>query len=312
MRRDKRSNSNEGVVDHVVLPTVPRGNHVKQSAGLHTCGCVPERGRICIWGVGHLRPNQVRQRISWTVGVRRDTHIVRLARRSQRYTTRYDLYVKSDAVKGILRCMRREAHRAGWRVKEHLCRCRRSKKGEGQPRARRAKPSMLASWNVHGLKSKRADVEYFLQKEHVAVLALQETLRGVDDWRLRLSGYQCIEAPMVPGEAGKRGVALAIAPSLICHETGTRSDNWVWAKVYQPRPRPQAWIISSVYIPAHGNKAQRTVLERLEASVSGLMRRFPECPMVLMGDWNMDRAALAKVVGQWGLGLKLLECRGSG
>jgi len=245
------------------------------------------------------------------VGVRLYDRITKLTRVSQRYTTRYDLQVEPDAVPRVLRKLWNQKHRAGWHVREHACRCRRRKTVRGQSQNRKPEPNLIATWNVHGLKPKRTEVEYFMRKEGVAVLALQETLRGVDDWRLRLGAYQCIEAPCKPGVPGKRGVALAVAPNLICHEIGTRSDNWVWAKVYKPGAKLRPWIIGSVYIPAHAGPNRREVIKQLRDSVKEIRRKHPECAVVIMGDWNMDLSTLSGEVMSWNLGMVPVKCRGS-
>ena len=149
-----------------------------------------------------------------------EASVIKLVRTSQGRTNRYDLFVRSDAVKRVIRTLRRVEHLAGWHVGVHRCWCERVGTTKGEIRRGPNRPlSTLASWNVCGLASKRADVEWFLHKEKVAILALQETLRSSDEWRLRLAGYECIEAPCVTGNPGARGVALAIAPT----SPGTKS-----------------------------------------------------------------------------------------
>jgi len=89
-------------------------------------------------------------------------------------TTRYDLSVRRDAAKRVLALLRRVERLAGWHVRRdrgQRVRAKRARRGDTQGMARPL--ATLASWNIHGLKSKREDVEYFLRKRRVEILALQ-------------------------------------------------------------------------------------------------------------------------------------------
>src|SRR5437868_1510911 len=107
------------------LPTSEgNGSHGSHSDSvIHTCGCPSSEGRICMWGVGHLRPAQVRRWIARAVGHTWETSVTQVVRTSQAMTTRYDLSVKSDAVQRVLVLLRRVKRLAGWRVRMHECRC---------------------------------------------------------------------------------------------------------------------------------------------------------------------------------------------
>lgn len=123
------------------------------------------------------------------------------------------------------------------------------------------------------------------------MLALQETLHRSDDWCLRLGNYQVLSSPMERGLVGQRGVALAIAPNLIAHETGTRSPFWIWARIILPS-FPQGLIVGSVYVIAHKGPERRAMLEGLRASIQSILHKHPDAPLVIMGDWNMDTEKL--------------------
>ena len=111
----------------------------------------------------------------------------------------------------------------------------------------------------------------------------------------------------------KKKKKKAIAPHLTWHEVGARSHNWVWAKVYHrgTANQAQSWIVCSIYVPAQRGQARNSMLRELAQSAAGLMRRFPECPLVMMGDWNMSATELARVLDRWGLALGVQKCRGS-
>jgi exonuclease III len=170
--------------------------------------------------------------------------------------------------------------------------------------------SVFASWNIRSTKGKRHELMWFLKREQVDVLALQETFHKDDEWRLRLGNYQVLSSPMSKGTVGERGVALAISPSLIAHETGTRSPFWIWARILHPL-FPQGIIVGSVYVIAHEGPERQAMLCGLRDAVRGIHRRHAGSPILIMGDWNMDGHKLDATLATWTVQLQRLSCRGS-
>ena len=265
-------------------------------------------GWICIWKVGHLAPDTVRDWIERALGVRGPTIIQKLRRSRQRHGFRYDLFVKPEAVPRVLDCLRRQEHLAGWHVREHVPFATRARRRS--PKALASKQRVFASWNIHGTKGKRQELTWFLQREQVGVLALQETLHKSDSWRLRLGNYQVLSSPMSEGKVGERGVALAISPSLTAHDTGTRSPFWIWARILHPS-FPQGLIVGSVYVIGHEGKERRAMLRGLRDSIRDILRRHAGSPIMVMGDWNMDAPMLDATLAEWSVPLRRLRCRGS-
>ncbi len=250
----------------------------------------------------------MRQWVNWAVGARWADSVRRLRRSVQRNSSRYDLFVEPNAAREVLTLLESQKQRMGWYVRMHVpFRKRQRSQGTNQGTALRR---VLASWNVNSVRGKRDEICWYLHKERVAVLALQETLHKSDDWRMRLGQYQCITSPMNEGRVGERGVALAIAPDLVAHETGSRSPFWIWARVLHPA-FPAGLIVGSVYVISHHSDERREMLDGLRASTSSILKRHAGLPVVIMGDWNMDGSALDALLQRWGLPVSRMKCRGS-
>jgi exonuclease III len=261
---------------------------------------------ICIWGVGHLDTPTVKCWISKAIGPNLMDQILKLRFRVQQKTIRYDLFVKPKSASLILSLLKSHKHLTGWHVIMH------------KPYLERPRPNNLkvisscnglASWNVNSLKRNRDEIAWFLKRKGIAIIALQETLHS-DEWRMRIGKYQCIQSPMQHGEVGQRGVALAISPHLIAHETGSKSPFWVWARIIHPS-FPSGLIVGSIYVISHRNKVRKEMIKGLEASIKSTLRRYPNSPVVMMGDWNMTSQELNDLLKDWRLPLTYLKCRGS-
>ena len=258
--------------------------------------------------MGHLAPDTVRAWVEKALGEQGLTLIQSLRRSKQRNGFRYDLFVKPEAVARATDLLRRQNHLTGWHVREHIPHAKRVKKDFPRPTVRNER--IMASWNVNSTRSKRQELTWFLRRERVAVLALQETLHKSDWWRLRLGDYQVLSSPMNSGKVGERGVALAISPDLVAHETGTRSPFWIWARILHPS-FPQGLIVGSVYVIAHEGPERRAMLQGLCKSAQAVSRRHVGSPVIIMGDWNMDGPEVDATLGKWPVPFRRLKCRGS-
>ena len=282
-------------------------NQPTNACVLYKSGVTPLSGWICLWNVGHLGLSAIRSFITRAIGPRLTSHIYKLRHRVQKSGSRHDLIVNPKYAARILKYLRNQTHLAGWHVRMHIPYPERSK-----ARYLRS-PSFgkgIASWNVNSLKGKRDEIAWYLSKEGIAILALQETLHKSEDWRMRLGKYQCIESPMQEGKVGERGVALAIAPHLIAHETGSHSPFWIWARIIHPT-FPTGLIVGSVYVISHKGKERQEMIKGLKASTKSILSSHPNSPVIIMGDWNMDSQELSSMLKDWRLPLSCLDCRGS-
>lgn len=204
--------------------------------------------------------------------------------------------------------------------------------GDGRDgRSFRSISGSISSYNVHRLHGKMELLQQWMQSSGVAVLGLQETWRVPGSNFLRLPGYRVIERMALvkpPGQQhGGVGVALCVREGIRCMEVGPQSPHFIFVKVWDDRCSVPL-IVGTVYVPsvsaaAHKQRVpqgfehyRETVLHHpppppvgvaaeqqatnrhrgcllaLRAAVIGLQQRYPDSPMIVMGDWNLREPSL--------------------
>jgi exonuclease III len=177
----------------------------------------------------------------------------------------------------------------------------------------------LCSLNINGVKTKIQALREYLESRKVSAICLQETLRKANHWRLTLSGFGCVERPG-EGEAGavgagRRGLALGVInESLTAFPVGTQSSFLVAERVYGSR-LTQPFILGTVYIP-HRHVTEtpnvplyRGACESLIGTVRNLRRKYPNDPLILNGDFNMNRKKVDALALRM-LGMRRVPLRG--
>ena len=166
-------------------------------------------------------------------------------------------------------------------------------------------PLLVATYNINGLKRKKMEVRTFLQDVRCDVLGLQETLIRASDWHLRVPGYRCVAST---GNTihSQRGIALLVADKFSCNPVGRSSPYWVFARILGSTLAKPV-IVGTVYIP---HVHRREALEKLPLAVASLRAKYPEDPLVLMGDWNSDLHDVQGEVSHWPTPVRVVPNRG--
>ena len=112
----------------------------------------------------------------------------------------------------------------------------------------------VASWNIHSIAEKRNELGMYLHKNGIDVIALQETWRTVDQWPLRLKGFNVFESVAEKGIQGRNGVALCVRNTLVAYEIGNVSPYVVTARLLVGVAE---WTIMSIYVPPKGGRSDR-------------------------------------------------------
>jgi len=101
----------------------------------------------------------------------------------------------------------------------------------------------VTSWNVSSANNKRELLGYAIRKEKADTVLMQETRRGVKQWRMRFEGYQCLEslasndqasngAARCDGEApGRHGMLVAVLNGINAYEVGEASGYGMFVRV---------------------------------------------------------------------------------
>ena len=261
---------------------------------------------------------------------------------------RYDLYVHPEwadrVVKGIQRhrsslsqhlyvrehrqpkdrggLKRRSGEPAGWEAEpgdgsgEHSGRQQQQQSGTARVEIK------LASWNINGLKAKRADVEYFLEEVKPHVLGLQETHRPKGSWPLRFSGHQCVERQCVEratpdtvmGHA-EGGLAMVTEATVIANEVGgAPTPHWVMSRVNVEGVQRKL-MVGTVYVTPkqspHPETGGAEVMEALSRYLMQQVQKEPDTDVVVMGDFNMKPDRLRRWLKRKRLPMGIVPVRGS-
>ena len=271
--------------------------------------------QLCLWGeIGALSIFWDRlKRIVRCAALRRAIYkIERVQQPDGR--TRFDLFVSSAASTQLLQLIRGapQALDYGWYVRPHVPYIDRVGRGAppGEPQRPEIPPEVpvttqppgdnpgslrVATYNINSVARKRADLRYFLQETRCDVLGLQETLLRSTDWHLRLPQYTCFTA-MGDLTASTRGVALAVSTKFACNPVGNPSPYWVFARLYGAS-LAHPIVVGTVYVPCRAGRHR--VLTRLPLEIAHLRQQFPEDPLILVGDWNMDLEDVQREVVNW-------------
>jgi exonuclease III len=271
--------------------------------------------RLCLWGAEHMKPRSFWQRIIGRLPENVGSAVSKVQRVKQadgKY--RFDITTQPIKCKTLLSHLRSVTDQLGWHVRRHRPWTQRER-----PSVRRSSTSPpppsgmrlgLATWNIHGVRAKRGELEWFMKREHVSILCLQETLLQVHDWPLRSARYNCLEVPCESGETGRRGLAVLVDKNLLLAEVGARSPNWVWAKISTPGSA-SGLIVGCVYIPSQEGRLKCEVIRKLGDSCRAIRAHNPDTPIVMMGDWNMGVDAVQETIHKWGVAMVHARPRGS-
>jgi exonuclease III len=168
------------------------------------------------------------------------------------------------------------------------------------------------SWNVNGTVKKRSHIELAFTKLTPDFIGLQETRRGSNHWDLHLNDYTIVTSHADTSVPGARGVAIAIKPEFQACVVGDNSPYWIFCKIFG-EPLNEAVIMGSVYIPTKSTKVKglrNSVLVSFQAQLRKIIGFIGDTPLIITGDFNCSRKAMAKIILSWDLPLTLLPVKG--
>ena len=287
----------------------------------------PSTRRVCIWGGGGLSLTfvldslkQLRIPVSWVKRVHQRNGI-----------RRYDCFVEAGREEEFVEKLGRM--RGSWRVRVDCKPADRpvTLQKSGQTKLITNSELRTVSWNIAGLDRKRGEVEDFLSLQNPDVIAFQETNRT--SWtrrKLRLHGYCCVEAPADEKIQGSHGIVLGVrkASGFTLESLGEPAPFYCfgmlkgklrtapvfctgedWKVVHPTRPQSIKVIVGSVYVPS--GPIRKHVLEALANHLNSLIRRYPDTPIISIGDWNVSRLTLQNWMSRKGISGRVVQSFGN-
>ena len=263
---------------------------VRQGAGRN------DQVQLCVWGEeGSL--NIFWDRLSFLC--RTSTiihHVTKVDRVQQSAKTRirFDIWVTRVFAETLMGKMGPGRDRYGWYFRPHIPYWDRVRSTSALPEVPVVQttppadtlgvPLVVGTFNINGVQCKQTDLRLLLQQTQCDVMALQETLLRATDWQLRVPGYHCFAA-MGDLTASQRGVAVLISTKFNCTPVGKSTPFWTFVRVFGSTLLTPL-IVGSIYVPCRVDR--KRVLRALPRALEGLHREFPEDPIVMMGDFNMQ------------------------
>ena len=109
-------------------------------------------------------------------------------------------------------------------------------------------------------------------------------------------------------QASARGVSLLVANRFACQPVGRTSPYWVFARLFGAT-LPSPILVGTVYVPHRAGRHH--VLTQLPLTVASLREEFPQDPLILTGDWNMDLHEVQTETVTWPVPLHTLANYGN-
>jgi hypothetical protein len=139
------------------------------------------------------------------------------------------------------------------------------------------------------------DLQHLLGSQRLDAIALQETLLRSTDFGISIPDYRCFSA-LGQTAAARRGVSVLIHQKFGGEPVGPAHSNWVFVRI-SGQAMACPLIIGSVYLP-HG-AASRPTKTQLASDLMRLTTEYPDTPLLLMGDFNLDVEQLQRLSRDW-------------
>ena len=269
--------------------------------------------QICLWSDSDISTSSVWNRLNLCMDSEDICKIQRVQQTNG--VVRFDLWVKTHKVSLVLGKLREQRERWAWYGREHRpYNVRRERNGnlsmvERLPFNRpndlmdgaieRIHPRRginIGTLNIAGIKTKKTELRWLLNKHRIRCMALQETLHTPQQWAVRLPGYRWFGSHCRTDRGpSERGVAIVVSQKLSAQVVGTPNAWMVFVRIFGDE-LDQPHILGSVYLPCREAREAKILLR---AEVANLKGKFPRDPIIMLGDYNLEKRQLLQVIREW-------------
>ena len=165
----------------------------------------------------------------------------------------------------------------------------------------------MGTLNVSTTTDKECDIQDLCELLHLDVLALQETQRVFDSPPFNIAGYYVMELRPPLLSTGMRGCAVLVKRGLQCYILSGSTNNIIWVKIAQNGVHI---IICAVYIPTEGADLRENQLNQLAKALHNRLRKYPNDPLIVLGDFNHTPAQLKTFLETNDIPLDILPLEG--
>ncbi|KNZ60214.1 hypothetical protein VP01_1594g1 [Puccinia sorghi] len=142
------------------------------------------------------------------------------------------------------------------------------------------------TWNINGIKSKLPALQSLLADHNIAVAAVQEHKRAINQYIPGIQGYKIFERPKEPGFMGH---CLYVNHTYVAHEVPTACKNIIHVKI-NGLADAEPWHVLAVYMPSGNSrvKDRREVWDHICTTLEPLQSRGISRKVTILGDLNED------------------------
>ena len=164
-------------------------------------------------------------------------------------------------------------------------------------------PSLVVgTLNINGLLSKKTDLRLMLEEMGCDIMGVQETLLRSTDFTFKMPGYNCLTV-LGDRQESQRGLALLVADRFNVCAVGRATPYWTFGRMYGATLRKPV-IVGTIYVPCRADR--RKVLRGIPRALEALHVEYPDDPIILLGDFNMNFTELQLQMATWPLPFRVL------
>lgn len=177
------------------------------------------------------------------------------------------------------------------------------------PSPPKTNPVGIMTFNINGFLNKRTEFEYLLEKENVAICAMQETLVSEGRFMRNIMDFNAFS---IPKKEGFRGQMILVKNSLSAYRPRWVSQHILYVKVSGFQGLNRAIHVVSVYLPSGGSRRveRNQQLAHLNSLISEIGTKERDPLILVLGDWNATSEEISKVMVP-SIGMEILGTRGS-
>lgn len=257
---------------------------------------------ICIWNLNLHTVVDVhallRRAVSHTLLVDALIRVRRICQKSNKQI-RFEVDVRQGSFQELFEVLERKSLRFQWRVRKKALGIAGERAEEQSRLCRRPDetPLNLCTWNSNGITKKREGLEEFLDSHQIDIIALQETRRKADHWRLHLEGYNVVERCEQSRLSGSRGMAIAVKKDINAFPVGNSSENFQCIRVFGCHVAVP-FLVGNVYLPHRHAPDHVKVREDVRKEVIRLHAQYPSDAFIVMGDFNRSGDGMQRLVNR--------------
>jgi ribonuclease HI/exonuclease III len=149
----------------------------------------------------------------------------------------------------------------------------------------------IGAWNINGILKKGLLAADFIGDRDV--VGLLELVSSDASWQLQLPNYHILQRNKNAVMEGGRGIAIAVRKDIPAYTISVYNNNFIFIRIIGEQGR--FLIIGLVYLLQSHNPDFQRAKKGLKSEVSRIQSKFPNDPLILIGDFNKNCKKVASM-----------------